>query len=161
VQWFGAVFGNRPDTLPATNGPQMTADVREMLRSIDRPGGAASALAHLSAGSAAVPRAPEFVVNRLGYEHIQMKDIPTAVDVMTLNTRMYPDSANAYDSLGDAYLAAGDKAAALAAANQTLTALERDTQATADLKKALRAAAEAKIRDLSVAASRTSARTSK
>jgi hypothetical protein len=41
---------------------------------------------------------------------------------MTLNTRLYPDSANTYDSLGDAYLAAGDKAAALTAAQQTLAA---------------------------------------
>jgi hypothetical protein len=78
------------------------------------------------------------------------------------DTRLYPDSANTYDSLGDAYLAAGDKAAALTAAQQTLTALDRDTQASADLKKSLRTAADAKIRALSApAASRTSARTSR
>jgi dienelactone hydrolase len=158
--WFGAVFDNRAAALPATNGPTMTADVREMLRTIDRPGGAATALAHLAAGGAGVPRVPELVVNRLGYEHIQMKDVGTAIDLMTLNTKWYPDSANTYDSLGDAYLAAGDEAGALAAAHQTLAALDRDAHASDALKKGIRAAAEAKIRDLSApAASRTSART--
>jgi dienelactone hydrolase len=161
VQWFRAVLDHAPEQLPATNGPQMTADVRDFLKDIDRPGGAAGALTRLSAG-ASPPRAPEFVVNRLGYEHLQMKDAATAVEVMTLNTKLYPDSANTYDSLGDAYLAAGDKASALAAAQQTLAALDRDTKATPDLKKALRTAAETKIRELSgPAASRTSARISR
>ncbi len=163
AQWFGAVLDNRPAALPNTNGVLMAPDVREQARALDRPGGAAAALARLAqGGDASLPRVPEFIVNRLGYEHLQAKDAAGALDLMTLNTKLYPDSANTYDSLGDAYLAAGDKAAALAAAKQTLAALERDTHATADLKKTLRAAAEAKIRDLSVpAASRTSARTSK
>jgi dienelactone hydrolase len=162
VQWFSAILGNTPAALPVTNGPQLTADMREFLLGIDRPGGAAAALTRLSAGASVPPNVPEFVVNRLGYEYIQMRDAATAIEVMTLNTKLYPDSANAYDSLADAYLAAGDKASALTAAQQTLAALERDTKATADLKKALGAAADAKIRDLSVpAASRTSARTSR
>ena len=49
----------------------------------------------------------------MGYEHLTLKDTATAVEIMKLNATAYPPSANAQDSLGDAYLAAGDNASAL------------------------------------------------
>jgi tetratricopeptide (TPR) repeat protein len=38
-----------------------------------------------------------------------MKKIKEAVEILRLNVEAYPESANVYDSLGEAYLNAGDK----------------------------------------------------
>jgi dienelactone hydrolase len=50
----------------------------------------------------------ERTINRLGYACLQEKDPSSAVVLFKLNTRAYPDSANAWDSLGDGYEAAND-----------------------------------------------------
>lgn len=50
----------------------------------------------------------EWDFNRLGYQFLQAKNVDAAVEVFKMNTAMYPESANTYDSLGDAYVAAGD-----------------------------------------------------
>ena len=48
---------------------------------------------------------PEF--NTLGYLYLFRGDVKQAVAVFEMNVRKYPESWNAYDSLGEAYLAAG------------------------------------------------------
>jgi tetratricopeptide (TPR) repeat protein len=48
-------------------------------------------------------------VNFVGYQMLQQGKIDQAIDVFQLNTRLYPQSANVYDSLGEAYLKAGKK----------------------------------------------------
>ncbi|MDQ2970774.1 MAG: S41 family peptidase, partial [Acidobacteriota bacterium] len=55
----------------------------------------------------------EIQLNSLGYELLAAKRLDHAIAVFTLNVAAYPESANVYDSLGDAYAAAGDKAAAI------------------------------------------------
>ena len=50
----------------------------------------------------------ERTINRLGYAFLQEKDPSSAVVLFKVNTRAYPDSANAWDSLGDGYEAAND-----------------------------------------------------
>jgi len=123
----------------------MASTVVEGLHAVDQPGGAAAALKRVSD----TPRLPEYLVNQLGYEHMIMKDIATAIDLMKLNATLYPASPNTMDSLSDVYLAAGDAASALAAAKQTLVLLDRDTLDTAQRKADLRRAAEDKIARLS------------
>jgi hypothetical protein len=91
----------------------------------------------------------EYIVNWLGYEHLALKDTATALEIMKLNATAYPASANAQDSLGDAYLAAGDKAAALTTAKRTLELLDSDRKVTPQQKTVLRSAADAKIAKLS------------
>ncbi|WP_349273888.1 tetratricopeptide repeat protein [Pseudoalteromonas sp. BZA4] len=49
-----------------------------------------------------------------GYELMQMGELDAAITVFELNNQSYPESANTFDSLGEAYLAAGDKQKALA-----------------------------------------------
>ena len=88
-------------------------------------------------------------MNWLGYEHLALKDTATALEIMMLNATAYPASANAQDSLGDAYLAAGDKAAALTTATRTLQLLDADAKLTPQQKTTLRSAADAKIARLS------------
>ena len=151
AQWFGAVLKGTPAALPANIGAPIDRATIDRLQAIDRPGGAAAAIARLSSGgrTADALNVPEYLVNLLGYEHIQIKDHATAIDILRLNTLLYPASANAADSLGDAYLAAGDAASALAAARKTLELLEKDPRVTPQLKTQLRTIAEDKIKRLS------------
>lgn len=59
---------------------------------------------------AAIPDAPQLTerdFNAIGYRFLGEGALETAIDVFRLNARLHPASANAYDSLGEAYLAAG------------------------------------------------------
>ena len=52
--------------------------------------------------------APEQLVNTMGYMQLQFGQKPEkAVEIFRRNTELYPESANAFDSLGDGYSAAG------------------------------------------------------
>jgi predicted alpha/beta superfamily hydrolase len=58
-------------------------------------------------------RLPEGTLNQLGYVVLQQLRKPNlAIWVFQRNVALYPESANVYDSLGDAYLAKGDTASA-------------------------------------------------
>jgi predicted alpha/beta superfamily hydrolase len=50
---------------------------------------------------------PENLINQLGYQYLGQGDTERAIEAFELNVEMYPQSANVYDSLGDAYDAAG------------------------------------------------------
>jgi len=43
-------------------------------------------------------------INNLGYQYLGKQEIDKAIMVFKLNIKTYPESANAYDSLGEAYL---------------------------------------------------------
>jgi dienelactone hydrolase len=147
--WFAGVLANPPGPLPTTNGVPMSPDVLGALRAIDRPGGAAALTRHLGERAAAptdVPRIPELLISQLAYEHKRMKDYSVAIDLTKLNTAMYPDSPNAMDGLGDAYMAAGDTASAVAAARRALALLEQDTIDTPERKADIRTSAGDKIK---------------
>ncbi len=48
-------------------------------------------------------KTPENVINLLGYRYLQNNDAAKAIEVFQENVKRYPDSANVYDSLGEAY----------------------------------------------------------
>jgi predicted alpha/beta superfamily hydrolase len=50
---------------------------------------------------------PEAVVNQMGYQLLNQKKVGEAIEVFRANIRMFPDSANVYDSLGEALEQAG------------------------------------------------------
>ncbi len=52
---------------------------------------------------------PESMVNGLGYQKLATKNFEMAEYLFKINIANYPESANAYDSLGDSYDAKGDK----------------------------------------------------
>ncbi|MBZ0201832.1 MAG: serine hydrolase [Ignavibacteria bacterium] len=56
-----------------------------------------------------VYRINEGEINSLGYKLLLEKMTNEAIEVFKFNTVLYPASANVYDSLGEAYLEAGDK----------------------------------------------------
>lgn len=50
----------------------------------------------------------EMAINSLGYYLLGLGEVDSAIEIFKFNTREYPNSANTYDSLGEAYLADGD-----------------------------------------------------
>lgn len=51
----------------------------------------------------------ESFLNTIGYIHLSEKRYKQAYDIFTMNLDNYPQSFNAYDSMGDYYLAVGDR----------------------------------------------------
>ncbi|MNL51775.1 Beta-barrel assembly-enhancing protease [compost metagenome] len=51
----------------------------------------------------------EGFLNSTGYELLHQNKTTQAIDLFRVNTRLYPNSENVYDSLGEAYLKAGKK----------------------------------------------------
>lgn len=58
-------------------------------------------------------RTTENNVNGLGYRFLIINDINKAINIFKLNTKLFPNSANVYDSLGEAYLENGNKEQAI------------------------------------------------
>ncbi len=46
---------------------------------------------------------PEYVINYLGYNYLNKKELEKAIEVFLENIKRFPKSANVYDSLGEAY----------------------------------------------------------
>jgi peptidylprolyl isomerase len=55
----------------------------------------------------------ESVINGFGYQLLRRKQVNEAIEVLKLNVEAYPKSANVYDSLGEAYVMAGNKEKAI------------------------------------------------
>jgi 3-oxoadipate enol-lactonase len=55
----------------------------------------------------------ETKMNILGYEYLQSGQTKEAIELFKLNVMAYPESANTYDSLGEAYMIHGDKELAI------------------------------------------------
>lgn len=83
-------------------------------------------------------------LNNLGYELLGRKKFKEAVEVLKLNVEAYPKSANVYDSLGEAYLNAGDHANALENYRKSLELDPANTGAAEKLKDLQKKAVEGK-----------------
>jgi tetratricopeptide (TPR) repeat protein len=69
----------------------------------------------------ALANANEVEVNAYGYQLINQGKHDKAIEVFVMNTKKYPNSANAWDSLGEAYATKGDKANAIKNFKKSLT----------------------------------------
>ncbi len=76
-------------------------------------------------------------MNGLGYAFLRMKKTAEAVEVFKLNVAAFPNSFNVYDSLGEAHMAAGDKALAIENYERSLQ-LNPDNQGAREALKKLR-----------------------
>jgi tetratricopeptide (TPR) repeat protein len=64
---------------------------------------------------------PEVIRNAMGYALLQEKRIEEAIEVFRRNVEAYPGSWNVYDSLGEAYMLAGETERAEALYEKSLT----------------------------------------
>lgn len=130
--------------------PYATAQTR-FLDALDRPGAAGKAeqiYAESFGKSGSGATVSELVLNRVGYEHLQEGDKKGAIAILKLNATLYPNSPNVYDSLGDAYLADGQKDLARANAQKAIELLANDRSDPEDRRKAIRDSAEEKLKQL-------------
>ena len=69
----------------------------------------------------AMKNASENDMNNYGYQLLGNKEFTKAINVMKMNAQNHPTSANAWDSLGEAYALAGDKQNAIANFKKSLS----------------------------------------
>jgi 3-oxoadipate enol-lactonase len=74
-------------------------------------------------------------MNLLGYQYLQSSKIEEAIELFKLNVLAYPDSANTYDSLGEAYMINGDKELAIQNYNKSLKLDPNNKNAVEMLKR--------------------------
>ena len=86
---------------------------------------------------------PEKTVNALGFSLLRRKRTEEAIRVFRLNAELHPQSANAFDSLGEGYMEGGEKKLAIENYEKSLKLDPGNTNAVEQLKK-LREEAEKK-----------------
>jgi tetratricopeptide (TPR) repeat protein len=84
----------------------------------------------------------EHVCNYAGYGFLQRRQVLDAVAVFRMNAQAYPASANVWDSLAEAYVAAGDTEHAAECYRKLLEVLRDDPRADDELREVLRNNAE-------------------
>jgi hypothetical protein len=89
-------------------------------------------------------------LNQLGYRLLGAGKQADAIGVFQEVTKLYPNSANAFDSLSEACEAAGRKAEARSAAKETLSLLAKDTTMNPGRKELIQKAAEDRLKRLAV-----------
>jgi imidazolonepropionase-like amidohydrolase len=74
-------------------------------------------------------------LNGLGYQLLGSKRVADAIEVFKLNVEMFPASGNPYDSLGEAYMIAGQKDLAIRNYQRSLELDRLNTNAVLQLRK--------------------------
>jgi predicted Zn-dependent protease len=80
-------------------------------------------------------RPPEFVLNAVGYDFLRVGKTEEAIRLFQRNVEEYPESANVWDSLGEAYAAAGKKDLAIENYEKSLQLDPKNENAKERLKK--------------------------
>jgi CubicO group peptidase (beta-lactamase class C family) len=89
----------------------------------------------------------EHDANDLGYQLLD-RDPPKAIDVLRLVATVFPESSNAHDSLGEAYVRTGDKPHAIEQYEEALRTLDADPRVPAQAKVNRRTHAEEELAKL-------------
>ena len=80
-------------------------------------------------------KAPENIINTLGYQLLYGNQVEDAIKVFTSNVKNYSNSANTYDSLGEAYRVQGDTTEAIKNYKRSLDLNPGNTNAAKALKE--------------------------
>jgi len=119
--------------------PRPLTLVQELTEVYDRDGWEATAAAYKDLRSQFYGRGAydfgEHSLNQLGYQVLGTGDSATAISIFQLNLEQYPESSGAYQGLGDAYLAAGDKERAIENLEKALELEPRNMRAASKLKE--------------------------
>ncbi|MDG1954610.1 MAG: hypothetical protein P8I51_06935 [Polaribacter sp.] len=76
----------------------------------------------------------EGTFNNLGYEMMNDKKVEIAIEIFKINTKLYPNSSNTYDSLGDGYRKLKDTANAVLSYKEALSINPENRKAIRFLK---------------------------
>ncbi len=150
VRWLGSTLRAGPGAAAAKGTAPASRETR-FLELMDHPGGIGKAGEMFAEARQREPKGvlfSEVVMNRVGYDHLQSGDTKGAVEILKMNVTAYPNSANVYDSLSDAYLADGEKELALENAKKALEHLGTDTADSEVRREGIKTNAEEKIKRL-------------
>lgn len=151
TDWYVTTLVRTPGHAPEAKQAFIPSEQVRVLSMMEEPGGPARVSQMLDESRAKDPNSQLFdeqVVNVMGYEQLAAGNTKTAIDILKLNARACPKSPNVYDSLGDAYLAAGDKQLALEATQKSLALLASDTTDPQQLRDAIRSSGQRKLKQL-------------
>jgi hypothetical protein len=154
VNWFVTTLIKTPGQAPASNSGSVGSLSISILDQIEAPGGAAQVAQQLMEARRKDPQAelwPRILVNVMGYDNLQVGNTKLALEILKLNVLAYPDSADANDSLGDAYLANGANDLARQYAEKALALLPSDTKESEARRDAIRDSAQQKLKQLGAA----------
>jgi dienelactone hydrolase len=156
VAWYEAtLLGKGAPASTDNRARRESPQVRLLVTAYD-PGGLPGVADALAAARQKDPKSPILeprFVNFLGYLALQSEDTKSAIAILKTNVDAHPQSSNAWDSLGDAYLAAGRKDEAREAAEKSLRLLPSDPSVTTDeQRKAIRDSAQGKLDQLKASA---------
>lgn len=131
----------KPEKVAARPGPS-----HRLWQELMTPGGVARFAELLKASpGAAAALPPEGAINAEGYRLIGAGETKRAIELLAFNVEAFPKSANALDSLGDAYLANGEPQKAAEYARRAIAAIPGDTSMSEDFARAVRESAEGKL----------------
>jgi len=131
--------------LAAQPAPLTTA---ELMNAIEEDGAEIAIDAYRRAWkSRGEPPIAEAALNLAGYTLLFAGRVAEGTKLLALNAEAFPNSANVYDSLADAYLAAGDKPKAVELAKRALAMLDADGTLTPERRAAIRGSIEGKLRE--------------
>ncbi|HET9743356.1 MAG TPA: alpha/beta fold hydrolase [Terriglobales bacterium] len=151
VVWYETTLIKTPGHAPAlAHAPSLPPEIHE-LALLDEPNGLAELEKKLSAARQKNPKSPflpEQIVNYFGYQHLQAGYTKQALAILKLNAVAYPESPNVYDSLADAYDAAGDKDLARQNSEKALALLANDTTDPQNVREAIKASSEGRLKKL-------------
>ena len=122
VNWFTNTLVKTPGRAPAD-----TVASAATINLIRTPGGIAQVTQQLTAARQKDPMAqlfPEISVSIIGQDHMRAGEAPQAVEVLELVLLAYPDSADAHETLAEAYLKNGQRELARRHAEKSLTLLD-------------------------------------
>ena len=105
-----------PGVLPSAGSQDPNRLTTVLSRTIETDGIEAAAAEYRSLRAQRFPRLQESEsdANRLGYALLRKGQTANAIVILQLNVETHPGSANVYDSLGEAYLTAGNRPLAIA-----------------------------------------------
>lgn len=135
---FGATMGVWVPQVKAAFDPR--SSIAETLSGTIDAKGAEEAVKQyheLKASAATTYNFDEGQLNSLGYRLIAAKKFQDAIRILQVNVETYPKSSNAYDSLGEAYMDAGEKTLAIANYRKSLELNPKNANGARMLKKLL------------------------
>jgi tetratricopeptide (TPR) repeat protein len=122
VDWFVTTLIKTPGHAPAD-----TVACASVINQIQMPGGVAQVTQQLIEARRKDPESqlfPEITVSTIGQDHMRAHDTKSAIEVLKLVLLAYPESADANETLGEAYLADGQKELARQHAEKALALLD-------------------------------------
>lgn len=151
VAWYEATLLNQGKPASTDNRARRNSPTTRLLLMTDEPDGGKRVIEALAAERKKDPKSQVLearFVNRLGYMMLGEGDTKSGVAVLKFNVDAHPASSNAWDSLGDAYLADGQRDKAREAAEKSLKLLDSDTAETEEQRKLIRESAQGKVDQL-------------